>query len=77
MSYIMGYIVYATLVDNPLLLIYTLAFTITQMVRLTLAVEAAFLDRAGVDIEHPAVVLVMASLTALVAATVVSLALLQ
>lgn len=74
MSFIMGYIMYTILAEKHIPWVYILAFTLTQFIRLLLALEALALERLDIDIEHPITVLAMATTTALLTTAIVSTA---
>lgn len=76
MSFIMGYVMYTALTEAPVAYVYVLAFILTQFARLLLVAEASLLEGLGVDIGHPLVVLAMATSTALIASSLVAVALL-
>jgi len=73
MSYVMGYVTYVTLTESPAISVYTVAFTLAQLIRLLLALEVTMLDRLGIDTDHPITVLTTSSVTALLTTMAISI----
>jgi len=66
-SYVMGYMVYVALSGISDVATYSIAFVVVQTMRIAIFFMARHLRALGVDIQHPAVVMLIALSTAVLA----------